>query len=125
MKKLFQILGFLFASFIIYGGVNHFLKPDFYLPFVPDFLPYARPIVYVSGIFEIVFGAAYFIPQFRTTGAWGILLLMLAFLPLHIMDVLIDAPAIGSKTAAYVRLPVQLLFIALSWKMKEMAKSDT
>lgn len=123
MQKLLQVLGFLFAAFIAFGGMQHFIKPDFYLPFVPSFLPFAKPIVYISGVLEIVFGVAYFIPKLRLIGAWGILILMLAFLPIHLMDVFADAPAIGSKTAAYVRLFVQFLFIALPWKMKEMAKA--
>lgn len=123
MQKLLQVLGFLFAAFIAFGGMQHFIKPDSYLPFVPSFLPFAKPIVYISGVLEIVFGVAYFIPKLRLIGAWGILILMLAFLPIHLMDVFADAPAIGSKTAAYVRLFVQFLFIALPWKMKEMAKA--
>lgn len=123
MQKLFKVSGFLFAIFIIYGGVNHFLQPDFYLPFVPGFLPFSKAIVYVSGILEIVFGIAYFIPIFRILGAWGIFLLMLLFLPIHILDCFVEAPAIGSKLAAYIRLPVQFVFVALAWKMKEMAKA--
>jgi uncharacterized membrane protein len=124
LNKIFKILGFIFALFIAYGGVQHFLKTQFYLPFVPSILPFAMPIIYASGILEVVFGVAYFIPKYRLIGAWGIFILMLIFLPIHFADVFIDAPAIGSKTAAYVRLPVQFLFIALSWKMVNMAKKN-
>lgn len=123
LNKIFKGLGFLFALFIVFGGIQHFLKPEFYLPFVPGFLPLAMPIIYASGVLEIAFGIMYFIPKFRHIGAWGILILMLIFLPIHLADVFIDAPAIGSKTAAYIRLPVQFLFIALSWQMVRMSKS--
>jgi uncharacterized membrane protein len=124
LSKIFKILGLIFALFIVYGGVQHFLKAEFYLPFVPSILPFAMPIIYASGILEVAFGVAYFIPKYRLIGAWGIFILMLIFLPIHLADVFIDAPAIGSKTVAYVRLPVQFLFIALSWKMIDMAKKN-
>lgn len=123
LNKIFKVLGFIFALFIILGGVQHFLKAEFYLPFIPSFLPFAMLIIYISGILEVAFGVAYFIPKFRLIGAWGILVLMLIFLPIHVADVFLDAPAIGSKTVAYIRLPIQFLFIALSWKMVDMAKN--
>lgn len=124
LNKIYKILGFIFALFIAYGGVQHFLKAEFYLPFVPSIFPFAMAIIYISGFLEIAFGVAYFIPKFRLIGAWGILALMLVFLPIHTADIFLDAPAIGSKTAAYIRLPVQFLFIALSWKMVDMAKKE-
>ncbi len=124
LNKVFKVLGFIFALFIVYGGVQHFLEAEFYLPFVPSVFPFAMPIIYLSGILEVVFGVAYFIPKYRLIGAWGIFILMVVFLPIHLADVFIDAPAIGSKTAAYVRLPVQFLFIVLSWKMVDMAKKS-
>lgn len=124
LNKTFKVLGYIFALFITYGGVQHFLKADFYLPFVPSIFPFAMAIIYISGILEIVFGVAYSIPKFRLIGAWGILALMLVFLPIHAADIFLDAPAIGSKTAAYIRLPVQFLFIALSWKMVDIAKKE-
>ncbi|MFB0907050.1 MAG: hypothetical protein QMB03_01985, partial [Spirosomataceae bacterium] len=114
LNKVFKVLGFIFALFIVYGGVQHFLEAEFYSPFVPSVFPFAMPIIYLSGILEVVFGVAYFIPKYRLIGAWGIFILMVVFLPIHLADVFIDAPAIGSKTAAYVRLPVQFLFIVLS-----------
>ncbi|MFT6205060.1 MAG: putative membrane protein [Spirosomataceae bacterium] len=124
LNKVFKVLGFIFALFIVYGGVQHFLEAEFYSPFVPSVFPFAMPIIYLSGILEVVFGVAYFIPKYRLIGAWGIFILMVVFLPIHLADVFIDAPAIGSKTAAYVRLPVQFLFIVLSWKMVDMAKKS-
>ena len=122
MDKILKIVGIVFALFIAWGGIQHFVNPQFYYPFVPKPLPFPSAIIYVSGALEILFGVAYLIPKFRLIGAWGIFALMLVFLPIHVLDIFIDAPAIGSKTAAYIRLPVQFLFIALSWWMVKNAK---
>ena len=109
---------------MVYAGVQHFLKPDFYLPFVPSFLPYTNVIIYVSGIIEIVLGLMLIMPKYSKIGAMGIMLLMLVFLPIHIWDVFSDTPAIGSHQAALVRLPVQLMFIAITWKLKSAGESQ-
>lgn len=118
MKIVWKVVRVLFALFMIYAGVQHFLKPDFYLPFVPSFLPIPTAIIYTSGIIEIILGIMLIIPKYARLGALGILLLMLIFLPIHVWDVFSDTPAIGSHQAALIRLPVQLLFIALAWKLK-------
>lgn len=115
MKYLTLILSVLLGLFMIFGGVNHFLKPDFYLPFVPPFLPLKEVVVLLSGVVEVVLGVGVLIPKFRFYAAWGILLLMLVFLPVHIYDLFIENPAIGSHKAALIRLPFQFLFIAWAW----------
>ncbi|QCX00040.1 DoxX family membrane protein [Aggregatimonas sangjinii] len=112
MKIVWKILSYLLAAFFIYAGVQHFIKPVFYEPFVPYFLPYKSLFVYASGVLEVLFGVLVFVPRFARVGATGILLLLIAFLPVHIMDVFAETPAIGTKTAAYIRLAVQFLFIA-------------
>ena len=114
MKYLKLGLTFLFGAFMIFGGVNHFRNPAMYLLFVPDFLP-AALVNQVSGVLEIVLGLGVFIPQFRQRAAYGIFLLMLVFLPLHLWDVFREKPAIGSHEAALIRLPVQFLFILIGW----------
>jgi uncharacterized membrane protein len=121
MKIFKLVLTFLMAAFMIYGGINHFLKPDMYLAFVPAFLP-KMAVVYISGIVEIVLGVGAIIPRFRQISCMGILVLMLMFLPLHILDVFVDKPAMKSHTLALIRLPVQFLFIAWAWFISKKDK---
>jgi len=118
MKKIWLILKVVLAIFLIFGGVQHFISPNNYIPFVPSFLPFTLAIIYLSGLFEILFGLALFFKKLETIGAWGILILMLLFLPIHIWDVFSKTPAIGSHNAALIRLPIQFLFIFIAWKVK-------
>ena len=119
---LWKVVRIIFAAFMIFAGLQHFLNPEMYKPFVPAFLPFTMAIIYVSGVVELVLGFMMLIPKYIKTGAWGVLLLMLVFLPIHIWDVFSESPAIGSHSAALVRLPVQLLFIGIAWKIKNQAK---
>ncbi len=114
MKILKLILTLLFGAFMIFGGVNHFLKPAMYFPFFANFLPKVA-LNYAVGIAEILVGVLVFIPMYRHWGTAGILYMMLAFLPLHIYDVFRENPAVGTHQIALIRLPVQLLFIAWAW----------
>ena len=108
------ILTFLFGILMILAGINHFLKPEMYSPFIPNFLP-IKAINYLSGILEIVCGLGVFIPPFRGWATLGILVMMLIFLPLHIWDVFREKPAIGSHQVALIRLPIQFVLIAWAW----------
>ncbi|SOS48623.1 conserved membrane hypothetical protein [Tenacibaculum dicentrarchi] len=125
-KQLFwNVLKIILGVFMIFGGVQHFIKPTFYLPFVPTFLPFPIMIIYLSGILEIGLGVSLFLNKnYAKLGALGIFYLMLLFLPVHIWDVFSSNPAIGSHTAALIRLPFQFLFIAWAWKIhKEISSS--
>lgn len=114
MKKFKLVLTFLFGAFMIFGGVMHFVKPAGYRSFIPDSLP-EDLIIYISGIAEIIVGLGVFIPRYRSLATLGILVLMVIFLPLHILDVFKENPAIGSHQAALIRLPVQFVFILWAW----------
>ncbi len=114
MKNFKLILTFLFGIFMIFGGLNHFLKPEITAPFIPDFLPNVA-VNYLSGILEIICGIGVFIPKFRGWATLGILAMMLAFLPLHIIDVFREKPAIGTHQLALIRLPMQFVLIVWAW----------
>ena len=114
MKYVFLILKILLAVFLIYGGFNHFSTPEFYNGFIPDFLP-KLTVNYISGGIEMLLGVGLFLKGYEKKSAYGIFLLMIAFMPIHIWDAFKETPAIGSKTAAYIRIAVQFLFIAWAW----------
>ena len=108
------VLTFLFGAFLIYAGVYHFIKPKMYFRFIPDFLP-KEIINYLAGIIEIIVGIGVFIPQYRLWATFSIFIMMLLFLPLHILDIFKEKPAIGSKKLAYIRLPLQFVLILWAW----------
>jgi uncharacterized membrane protein len=121
MKSFILLLTLLFGALMIVGGAAHFISPAMYDAFLPEFLP-RRPLNLLGGAVEIAAGAAVFIPRFRRWGTLGILILMVAFLPLHVLDAFRAQPAIGSHQAALIRLPVQLLLIAWAWAIHAAAR---
>ncbi len=116
--KIWTVLKIVIALFMIYAGIQHFVKPFIFIPFVPEFLPLKLSIVYASGVVEILVGFLLLIKKYAKIGAIGILILLVLFLPIHIWDVFSESPAIGSKQAAFIRLPIQFVLIFIVWKIK-------
>ena len=108
------ILTFGFGILMCVAGISHFTNFKMYLPFIPRFIP-AATLIYGSGLVELVLGIGVFIPQYRSNSIFGILILMIVFLPLHIIDIFKEKPAIGSRKAAFIRLPIQFLLIFIAW----------
>lgn len=114
MKILKLIALYLMVALMLYGGVNHFINPAFYDALMPDFFPKLLAN-YASGAAEILLGIGLLIPKWREKAAWGIVILMLIFFPLHIWDLFKEEPALGSTQAAIIRIPVQFLFIGWAY----------
>lgn len=119
-KKVWSVVVIIMSVFMFYGGVQHFSNSVFYIPFVPDFLPFKIAIIYFSGVLEIAIALLLLIKKYRGIGAFSLFALMLVFLPIHIWDVFSDTPAIRSHQAALIRLPIQLVFIGIAWKLKKI-----
>lgn len=122
--KIWIILKIVIALFMIFAGIQHFIKPDFFIPFVPEFLPLKTTIVYASGVAEILVGLLLLIKKYAKIGAIGVLVLLFLFLPIHIWDVFAEAPVIGSKKAALIRLPIQFLLIFIVFKIKNSVSNN-
>lgn len=114
MNHYIYYLTILLAIFMIFAGLMHFIKPKFYNRFIPDFLPKSF-VNYLVGLIEVLLGIGLLLPAYLSIASKGILYLMLLFLPLHIIDVWKEKPAIGSKKLALIRLPIQFLFIYWAW----------
>jgi uncharacterized membrane protein len=106
-------------------GANHFINPDFYSVMFPPWLAdYAFELNLLAGIAEIVLGLNLFLPQFRALAAKGIILMLIAFLPVHVY--MIQAGGCLSPMVclplwlAWVRLVVMHPILMLSaWRVKD------
>lgn len=117
MKIVKLIIAFLLALLMIMGAFGHIFNPEIYNGFIPDFL--SRDLVNLgSAIVEGLLGIAVFIPKFRKQALGGIFILMILFLPIHAIDAFQENPVIGSKTVAYIRLPIQFILIWMAWFAK-------
>ena len=106
---------------IILAGIQHFRDPTMYGPIIPDGLP-KDLVTYLSGVVEFLLGVGLFIRRVRLWASLGVLILMIAFLPLHVADVFRDAPAMGSKLFAYLRLALQFVLIGWAWLVYKGAR---
>jgi uncharacterized membrane protein len=113
--KIFRIIViYLLALLMLFGAFNHLYAPETYSAFIPEFFPETFANI-LSTIAEAAIGIALLIPKYRKWGGLGFFLLMIAFLPLHIWDLTKEVPAIGSETAAIIRIAIQFLLIAAGW----------
>ena len=107
--------------FYISIGISHFTSPTWYVQIVPPYLPYKLELVYISGLFEILFGGMLFFKKTRFLAGWGLILLLIAVYPANIYLAQTNGAALGiSPLIAWGRLPFQFVFIGLAyWHTKE------
>jgi len=114
MRIVKQILKWILAVAFILAGTNHFLNPSFYLKIIPPILPAHLLLIYASGFFEIALGVLLLIPKRQKLAAWGLVALLITVFPANIyMAMNAELFPEYSLTALYLRLPLQIVLIAL------------
>lgn len=117
----FQLMakkGLLLVAILFYliAGVNHFINPDFYLPLIPPYLLLIEEANLLSGTAEILGAIGLTLRQTRIWASYGIILMLICFIPSHLYFIQIGSCIDGSlcvrEWIAWVRiLLVQPLFI--------------
>ena len=107
---------YLMALAYVAAGIYHFVNPRFYQKIMPPYLPYHVPLIYVSGICEIVFALLLLPESTRPIGAWLIIALLIAIFPANIQM----AVDFWHRKSSYLwiaiaRLPLQFILIWLAW----------
>ena len=96
--------------FYVAAGVNHFIDPQFYIDLIPPYLPWPEKINIISGVIEIVLGLLLLIPEFRKRAVWGIVLMLIAFIPSHVYFIQIGSCVEGglctSEIIGWLRLVI-------------------
>jgi uncharacterized membrane protein len=73
-----------FAALFVAGGVGHFVATGLYEKLMPPYLPWHRPLVLLSGAFEVVLGVLLLVPRTSRLAAWGLIALLVAVFPANI-----------------------------------------
>ncbi|HEY8298669.1 MAG TPA: hypothetical protein VIG32_11680 [Candidatus Baltobacteraceae bacterium] len=107
----------LLGAFFIAAGINHFVHAAFYIRIVPPWLPAPGLLVAVSGICEALGGAGVLVPATRRIAGIGLIALLVAVFPANVQMALHPQlyGDVGSPTAFYVRLPLQVVVVAWVW----------
>ncbi|BAU52285.1 hypothetical protein MgSA37_00440 [Mucilaginibacter gotjawali] len=111
------------------AGLNHFRSPASYIKIIPPYFPHPEILNIAAGNFEIGFAIMLLFTQTRRLAAWGIILMLVAFLPVHIKMV-IDAPfMLGDLKVtpfiAWLRLVVlQPVLILWAWWYTDFAVKE-
>lgn len=116
------ILIIISSIFYVLVGIKHFIDPNFFLAIVPPYLPYHLELVYISGLFEILFGVMILFPKYRYWGSVGLILLLIAVFPanIYLFQSVEAQKAIGATQEIVTwRLPVQGIFILVAYWIRK------
>ena len=115
IKSFLIIISYIFYVIVV---IKHFIDPEYFLRIVPPYLPYHLELVYISGLFEILFGLLILFPKYRYYGAIGLILLLMAVFPanIYLAQSKEAQEAIGAtQEIATWRLPIQGVLIWIAY----------
>lgn len=88
VKKISLVL--LITGYLI-AGANHFRAPETYYTIIPGYLPFPKFLNLAAGFFELLFAVLLMFRKTRAVAAWGIIVLLILFIPVH-ADMVLRAP---------------------------------
>lgn len=98
------------------GGIAHFVLTDLEMRIVPEYVPWPRAVVLVTGVLELLGAAGVLWRPTRRAAGYGLIALTLAVTPAHFYMLqrpeLFDVP----YWALVLRLPLQVaLLVLIAW----------
>jgi uncharacterized membrane protein len=106
---------------LLFTASGHFIYTDGLSMTVPEFLPFKKAIIYLTGIFEIAAAIFFLIPKYRVVVSWLLIVFFILILPSNIIAAL---NYFDYQTATYTasgpdylwfRIPLQILFIGWTY----------
>jgi len=101
------------------AGINHFIHPEGYISIIPAYMPYPKVLNLLAGLCEMSFALMLAFEKTRAEGAFWIIMMLIAFLPVHI-GMIVHAPMkmgglLVTPLMAWLRIPLQVLLILWAW----------
>ena len=99
---------YLIGVLFVLAGMNHFRKPKLYERIMPPYIPAHSAMVMLSGFVEMILGFMIMNKNTQSEAAWGIIIMLVAFLPVHIYMLQNERAAMKlPKWVLLLRLPLQ------------------
>lgn len=103
---------YLLGALFVLAGANHFRKPKLYERIMPPYIPAKPSMVMLSGIAEMILGFMILTPESQQIGAWGIIALLVIFIPVHIYMLQDERASMKlPKWLLVLRIPLQFALI--------------
>ena len=98
---------------LVFAGVSHFTLLDSFRAHLPSWLPFRDPMVYATGVIEVVGGLALFVRRYRTRVGLAVAAYLVLVFPANVYVAVAGVDVPGSPDGWYhwVRLPLQALFV--------------
>ncbi|MFP2957658.1 DoxX family protein [Myxococcus sp. 1LA] len=116
MSGVKLVLQYVLALLMVAAGLNHFRAPRMYERIMPPYLPFHGPLVFWSGVAEVLLGVGLAIPQTSRLAAWGLIALFVAVFPANLY--MVQHPERFRKippALLWLRLPLQGVLILWAW----------
>lgn len=115
------------AVAMAFAGVSHLLMPTPFVQHLPTWVPMREELILVTGLLEIVLGAALLLrPPLRGWAGLALAGYLVAVFPSNVYVAVAGVDVEGQPGGAYpwVRLPLQVLFIAWAlWSTRDTEPS--
>jgi uncharacterized membrane protein len=102
----------------VFFSIGHAVKADGMVQMLPPWVPFRLPIIYLTGVLELIIGICLFIPKLQLHAVKAAIVVFIVFFPANIYAAL-NATGLGGHQlgAIYllIRLPLQLILIAWTY----------
>jgi len=115
MRLMENIALYIMAGFLVFAGISHFTKKNFFMKTMPPYIPKHEEMVIFSGIAEIILGIGLIFSQTKSFAAWGIILLFIAVFPANIYMATSGKFKKIPHWILWLRLPIQIILIAWAY----------
>ena len=109
-----------FAALFMFTGISHFALADGMVQMLPTWVPGRYPIIFITGIMEILLGLGFLWPSARRIAGLLTLAFLIAVFPSNVYAAL-NAVEFGGNVNGpsylFFRVPLQLFLLGWVWWM--------
>jgi len=105
------------SAMLVFTAIGHFVYTKGMSLMLPVYIPYRIPIIYITGILEVVLTIGLLVPDVRILSGWVLIVFLILILPANIYAAVRGLDYQTAKfdgnglNYLYLRIPMQILFI--------------